>query len=324
MSEFKEAIDSAGKQSQELSPGLRLRHAREQSGLSRGEVAAHLKLNIEKIDSLERGEVDQLAAPVFVAGYLRAYAKLVGLPEDEIIADFKALSMMKAPSMDPSTSPAANNYGQMASSTVRKGIRSRGKDWSQIAIWGSVVIVLVVVLSVIFTGDETEISGKVDSRPAITEAAQIPAIEIGEVNAIEEKVESRVEDEITGQRTEEKPVPEPVAEPVNKINKGELAAISEPNRINEKNLNHSVIVFNFKEDSWIEVNDAIGKRLLFRLGKAGTSRTVWGAAPFNVQIGYIAGVDIIFNGEPYDLSRFANRRSAKFRLGQAGDRMNTN
>ena len=81
------------------SPGKSLRRSREACGFTVEEVAAHLKLGVEKIESLERGEVSSIAAPVFVAGYLRAYAKLVGLPGDEIVAGFNALTEMDSPSL---------------------------------------------------------------------------------------------------------------------------------------------------------------------------------------------------------------------------------
>ena len=153
MTEFKEEINSIDDQERQVSPGERLRLAREQAGLTVKEVASHLKLSADKINSLEQGEVDQLAAPVFVAGYLRAYAKLVDLPDEEIIAEFKALSEMEVPSADPSTSPAANNYGQMETTPAGKAVSKKGKDWSQLAILGSLAIVLAAVIFFVFSGN---------------------------------------------------------------------------------------------------------------------------------------------------------------------------
>ncbi|MCK4585731.1 MAG: DUF4115 domain-containing protein, partial [Gammaproteobacteria bacterium] len=83
----------------------------------------------------------------------------------------------------------------------------------------------------------------------------------------------------------------------------------------------SELTLYFTEESWVEVNDATSKRLLYRLGKAGMSHTVAGVTPFNIRLGYVNGVSIMFNGESYDLSRFANRKSARFLIGEKGDRM---
>jgi hypothetical protein len=60
---------------------------------------------------------------------------------------------------------------------------------------------------------------------------------------------------------------------------------------------------------------------LYRIGKEGVSRTVAGLAPFNVRLGFVNGVSIMYNGQPYDLSRFKNRKSARFQVGKEGDRM---
>jgi len=67
------------------------------------------------------------------------------------------------------------------------------------------------------------------------------------------------------------------------------------------------------------VQDARGQRLVYRLGKSGTRRAVTGVAPFVVQLGYVQGVDILYNGAPYDLSKYATRRSVRLRIGVATD-----
>lgn len=325
MSDFKEVGGSESSQGQETSPGERLRVAREQSGLSLKEVASHLNLSHEKIESLERGQVDQLAAPVFVAGYLRAYAKLVGLPEDEIIADFKALAEMEAPSVDPSTSPAANNFGQMES-LLGKNIISGQKDWSKPAIWGSVGIVLAVILFMVFSSDKSttvKITEKVSDNPEISKSVEVTndINEVNKSNEISELDEANQIKEFNEVNAEEIVDKKPVAQKQATVAEQQKSA-GVSKELNKENLHYSVVVFNFKEDSWVEVNDALNKKLLYRLGKAGTSKTVWGIAPFSIQLGYVAGVNIMFNGEPYDLSRFSNRKSVKFKLGKSGDSMN--
>ena len=78
----------------------------------------------------------------------------------------------------------------------------------------------------------------------------------------------------------------------------------------------------FTADSWVEVEDARGQRLVYDLGKAGTTRSVIGVAPFNVQLGYVQGVVISYNGAAYDLSRFAGRRSVRLHIGANESHMN--
>ena len=69
--------------------GQRLRHAREQAGLSVAEVATRLKMPARVVEALEAEDWARLGAPVFVRGQLRSYARLLGLPAD-LIADSAA------------------------------------------------------------------------------------------------------------------------------------------------------------------------------------------------------------------------------------------
>ncbi len=68
--------------------GPKLRRARESHRLSQIDIARRLRLRLDVIECLEKDEFSKLPAAVFVRGYLRSYAKLVHLPEDEVIQLF--------------------------------------------------------------------------------------------------------------------------------------------------------------------------------------------------------------------------------------------
>lgn len=70
--------------------GARLRDARVAQRLKPGEVAEELHLDVDIIDAIEHGDMTKLPAPIFVQGYVRSYARLVGLPEDELTREFTA------------------------------------------------------------------------------------------------------------------------------------------------------------------------------------------------------------------------------------------
>src|SRR5260221_6805734 len=67
-------------------PGARLVLARERLGLSVAQVAAKLRLDVRTVSALETGEYAKVGAAVFVRGFLRRYAELVGEPAPEIDA----------------------------------------------------------------------------------------------------------------------------------------------------------------------------------------------------------------------------------------------
>ena len=73
-----------------LTPGELLRSQRETLGLSVQHVADTLNLTMHFIRSLESDSYDKLPGDVFVRGYIRSYARLVGLDPDQLIEIFDA------------------------------------------------------------------------------------------------------------------------------------------------------------------------------------------------------------------------------------------
>ncbi|MFP3873874.1 MAG: helix-turn-helix domain-containing protein [Thiohalophilus sp.] len=67
-------------------PGKRLREAREARNLSREQVAHQLHQELSTIEALEEDDYARLPGKTYVLGYLRSYARLLQLPENEIIA----------------------------------------------------------------------------------------------------------------------------------------------------------------------------------------------------------------------------------------------
>ena len=66
--------------------GGALRTAREARGLSVHKVAQDMHVSDDVIQALEHDDFAHLGAPIFVRGHLRNYARLLGLPEAEVLA----------------------------------------------------------------------------------------------------------------------------------------------------------------------------------------------------------------------------------------------
>ena len=73
-----------------LSIGARLAAARHACEIDVRVVADELKLDVGIVEALEHDDKAALPAAIFVKGYLRNYARLVGLPEDEMVSDYAA------------------------------------------------------------------------------------------------------------------------------------------------------------------------------------------------------------------------------------------
>ena len=66
-------------------PGQALQAARKARRLSVAEVADRLKLSSAALSALEADDWDRLPAPVFVRGYVRAYARLMELDGEALL-----------------------------------------------------------------------------------------------------------------------------------------------------------------------------------------------------------------------------------------------
>jgi len=83
--------------STKMTAGQRLRQAREQLGLSQQAVAERLCLKLSTIRQIEEESTPADLAPTFLRGYLRSYAKLVHISEDELSAIIGKQAPIKVP-----------------------------------------------------------------------------------------------------------------------------------------------------------------------------------------------------------------------------------
>ncbi|MBA3535806.1 MAG: helix-turn-helix domain-containing protein [Tatlockia sp.] len=82
-------IDESHNGTQEK-PGLQLARVREKKGYSQEYVAGKLHLRVRIIELLEADDYDQMPEPVFIKGYLRAYAKLIGVAPEPLLEIFNS------------------------------------------------------------------------------------------------------------------------------------------------------------------------------------------------------------------------------------------
>lgn len=70
--------------------GTLLRATRQRHGLTVGDVAAALRIRAPYIEAIEDGRPSDLPAPAYAVGFVKAYAKALGLDEAEILRRFRA------------------------------------------------------------------------------------------------------------------------------------------------------------------------------------------------------------------------------------------
>lgn len=79
------------------SPGRILQAARKHKGLSIDELATQTLLSRDSLTALEADDFERLSQPVYVRGYYRKCAKILDLPEDELMAAYAAHAGVPGP-----------------------------------------------------------------------------------------------------------------------------------------------------------------------------------------------------------------------------------
>ncbi len=110
-------------------PGERLQAARIARGLPLEELAHQMHLSVGILRSLEDNRFEDITAPIFVKGYLRSYARIVELDEQDILDQYVREYM----DGDPPIGSTGNAVAQRS--------RSRGRGR-----WKGLVILLLVTL----------------------------------------------------------------------------------------------------------------------------------------------------------------------------------
>ena len=83
--ETSKSAEASTGQSPSPSFGAWLRHQREARSVSMREIADNSKISLRYLEALEQDRFDVLPAPVFARGFLREYARVVGLNADEVV-----------------------------------------------------------------------------------------------------------------------------------------------------------------------------------------------------------------------------------------------
>ncbi len=68
--------------------GERLRREREMRGITLEEISESTKITTRSLEALEHEEFDKLPGGIFNKGFVRAYARFVGIDEEQAVADF--------------------------------------------------------------------------------------------------------------------------------------------------------------------------------------------------------------------------------------------
>jgi cytoskeleton protein RodZ len=97
--------------------GTRLRLEREQRGITLDQISRSTKIGTRFLQALEQDHFEQLPGGIFNKGFIRAYARFLGLNEEQTLADYVAATSPREPTPAASFEAAVPAQGESEGAT---------------------------------------------------------------------------------------------------------------------------------------------------------------------------------------------------------------
>ena len=157
-----------------VSFGNWLRRQRELREISLREIADVTKISIRYLEALEQDRFDVLPAPVFAKGFLREYARYVGLDPDEVVNSYLTAQAANEPDEIPEVRGSQMRHGKL-------------ERTSGLLLTAAVVVLLVIVGGLAYYMQQSQEDAEPDpppiaappppvqSSPPVEEVISVPA-----------------------------------------------------------------------------------------------------------------------------------------------------
>ncbi len=325
-------------------PGETLRKARESKNLAQAEVAQQLNLTLRALTQVEAGAFDKLPGHTFARGYIRAYAKLLELDQDRLVADFDAYTGTDSAGSSVHALGRIEEPTHLAQSLLR---------------FVSVGLLLGLLAVSFFWWQEQ--STRKDSDAAVSRALEHVEVESAdgttEIHPLDEPEDqavadgqaqivepaSEIEPELAAQTATTAPAadtatsasqPAPVAEPpaavvvpvaavpaapvsaaLPSVTPVVEAPVSAPAPV-QAAAGQALVNIQFTANCWTQLTDANGKVLFSALKRAGESLELAGKPPLELRLGFARGAQVSYNGQAVDVAPYTSGETARMKLGQ--------
>ncbi|MDU4093875.1 MAG: cytoskeleton protein RodZ [Pantoea sp.] len=320
------------------STGTRLRAAREQMGLTQQNVAERLCLKLSTVRDTEEDKAPADLASTFLRGYIRSYARLVHVPEEELLPMMAKQAPVRAAKVEP-----------MQSFSLGKR-RKKRDGWLMIFTWLVVFVVvgltgawwwqnhkaaqndLVSLSDQSGTGDDNSQSIPLTDSGSIDNTPQTAAQPENQGTSVPLENTNNTNSAAANTAAPGASAPAPnttapaAAAPAATTSANDVNAVVSPSQapvtdsapaannasalptasasVSPSAAEANTIVLNFNADCWLEVTDAAGKKLFSGMQRSGGKLSLSGTAPYRLKIGAPAAVQVHYQGQPVDLSRF--------------------
>ncbi|HEB54817.1 MAG TPA: helix-turn-helix domain-containing protein [Gammaproteobacteria bacterium] len=283
MSEEQKNIEES--KTADTSKGERLRLAREALGLEIEDVAVKLYFETRFIRALENDDYSIFAGSAYLYGYMRAYVKLLDLPLDEFVRDLKNIE-------DENERQFENISYQTASPGERK-------KWLLPVLLGLLLLVAAIAGFILLRAED---SARADSLAktdgGVADAQAMPGIPLASADdALSKPGAAKIKTKTERLTT-------------TKIHVLPIASPKAPDKIAPPRL-----LLEYKTDSWTDIRDASGKRLVYRMVEKGNRLQLDSSSSYSVLLGYSPGVSVSWDNQPFNTSKYERENIAYFVVG---------
>ncbi|MFH4801747.1 cytoskeleton protein RodZ [Vibrio diabolicus] len=301
-----------------IEAGTLLKNKRESLGMSQKQVADRLRLRVSVIEDIENNRFESQQVATFTRGYLRSYAKFVGLDEKMVLTALEQTADVQ---------PQEQEIEMQSFSRKTKDEKHNSRIMLLTWVIG---LVIIGISAAWWWQNQQENSLTKEVTDSSVEAPKPTAQELVDIDLMtaEELIASTPEDVVSTSNdvveTSEVPVEQGsyplLAETENttSVDSEEPVAVIEtaeeeqPAPVVPEGM--TLLTMKFKADCWIQVKDTNGKTLVSGTHKPGQDVELTGKAPFKVILGAPEGVTMTFASEPVDLSGYTSGKVARFTL----------
>lgn len=273
------------------SPGAVLHAERRRQSFSVGDVSRHLKLSTRQVEALERDEYEMFGGPVFVHGFLRNYAKLLGLDATSLIAS--------ADQKLATHGEAQAAHQEEAQQAAAEQAVSDNSQKSVVPLFIAAAILIAGIAGWVLTRDK-------QPAPAEEEATMVAQQEPTDLTG--SSGDAPLTEPGAEVSAEVRPRPESVA------SGADTSTTSAPPIPVVKEGPTSELRLDFFDESWVEVTDRYGEVIYSDLNPPGISQTINGHPPLTVVIGNAAGTVLTYKDEAIDLAPYTRVDVARLTL----------
>lgn len=265
--------------------GSRLRLARERAGLPVAELAARLRLTGAQIEAIESEQYDRLPDAASTRGFVRSYAKVVGLD----IESFQGLIDAALPLQNARLEPVRNIGPAFIEPSTRLPRAKRR-------------MVAAVVAGVSILAAFSYFSNRQQDWPL----QNLPARDLpSTTNSIEQASTTFNDNPGTPQQVQS-PAPALVVD-ASLVQRSLSTAAAGPRQMKR-------LVLEFRDESWVEIKEQEGRTIFAQLNLGGTERVVEGTPPLSIVVGNAPAVQLTYDNSPVDLKPFTRIAVARLTL----------